>query len=162
MRVIMSWSALAIVLAAPNVGAQRFQEASHLMISAGNRVRIGVTDSVRLSPLGTPRQRLTGTVRGITADTLYLEVIAGSQPSAIPRALIQGVDLSLGPPSRRATAKEWGIAGGLYGGLLMMRPSPRRTGFENTMIGIAVGTSIGVLYGLVHPNERWRVAWLPE
>jgi len=162
MRVIMLGVALVVVFAAPNAGAQRPYDGQILMVSAGNRVRIGVTDSVHLSPYGSPSQRLIGIVQSITPDTLYLEVIEGTYPSAIPRELIRGVELSLGPPSRRATAREWGIAGGVYLGLAMMRRTPHRSGFQNAMIGTAVGSALGVLYGLVHPREPWRVAWLPE
>jgi len=162
MWVITLRLALVVVFAAPNAGAQRLNGPPVLMVSAGNRVRVGVTDSVLLLPYGAPSQRLVGTVQSITPDTLYLQVIGGTNPSAIPRELIRGVELSLGPPSRRATAREWGIAGGVYGGLLMMRPSARRSGFENAMIGTAVGSALGVLFGLVHPREPWRIAWLPE
>lgn len=137
------------------------------MVQVGERVRIGVTDSIAQSPFASASQRLTGTVRGIAPDTLYLELSQSEgTTTAIPRARIQGVSVSLGRPSRAESAEELGVNAAVMLALLLpwtgdeKRSTASRLG--SAAVGAGVGLAAGALIGMVRPYERWRLAWLPE
>lgn len=148
------------------LGAQQFREPRFRMVQVGERVRIGVTDSIAQSPFASASQRLTGTVRGIAPDTLYLELSQAAGPTAIPRARIQGVAISLGRPSRTESAEELGVNGAVLLALLLPWTGDEKRStasrLRSAAVGAGVGFAAGALIGLVRPYERWRVAWLPE
>ena len=162
MRAGVLAAAVATMLGVSVVHAQPINGPRALIVKVGDRVRIGVTDSVARTPMAIPSRHLIGIVRGIVPDTLYLEATPGAQPTAIARLLITDVELSLGRPSRLKTARDWGFAGSVYGGLAMMRRTENHTGTENSLMGAAVGGTLGLLVGFFNPREPWRTAWLPE
>jgi hypothetical protein len=107
-------------------------------------------------------QRVEGVVRRIAPDTLYLEVIEGSPVTAIPRARIQGVEVSLGPPSRIKSATDLGSSIAIVAGVVMALDTTDRGGLKGAAVGAGVGFAAGALFGLVRPYERWQIAWIPE
>lgn len=75
--------------------------------------------------------------------------------------------MSLGPPSRKESAREIAIAGGVLG-LLIPPLLPKRTAAfvrgrdEGRLLGIGVGTAVGAFLGFLHPYEWWQPGVLPE
>ena len=146
--------------------AQSFRNPQFRIVQVGERVRIGVTDSIAQSPFASASQRLTGTVLGIAPDTLYLELSQSAGTTAIPRARIQGVSVSLGRPSRVESAEELGVNAAVMLALLLPWTGDEKRStasrFGSAAVGAGVGLAAGALIGLVRPYERWRLAWLPE
>lgn len=139
------------------------------LIGIGDRVRIGIReDSARArAPYSLADQRIHGIVHAIAPETLYLDLPGPIGTLAVPRAAIQGVELSVGTPSRAASAADFGSAGALLGGLFLPSLIPRaeqRFGSSGRAIAASVGIGFGVaaLIGALVPYEHWRVAWIPE
>ena len=168
---------LLTALASPaGLHAQSYIEARRVrMVDTGVEVRIGVTLMERRSPIlivdGRVRSvvdhRLRGVVRRITPDSLYLEVSDSGAALAIPRALIQGVDLNLGR-SRRESALGVAVNLAVLGGLVMSSKlvDEDRTRYRSDLhagaLGAGVGFGAGAVLGFLFPYERWRTAWIPE
>jgi hypothetical protein len=130
---------------------------------------VGVVDSVLRFPRRQPARPVVGTIHAIVPETLYLRVAAPEAPRvvAVPRILIQEVERSLGPPSRRQSAKEMGLAGGVVFGLFVgpaiaRRGAPIGSTDQARLVGFAGGFVVGALGGMLRPYERWRWGWLPE
>ena len=138
--------------------ALRAQGMEWPMVTVGDRVRVQVTAAVLPSPdarLGRLR-RVTGMMRAIAPDTVYLEVSADEPPVAIPRILIYKVERSLGR-TRAGSAGDAALVGGGAGVLLI--------GFVREQLRFpvwAAGYAVGALVGAVRPYERWKEAWIPE
>ena len=130
------------------------------------RIRLHVAEVVTRAPRDLPTRVVVGTLHTIAPDTVYLELASNAQRSAIPRMFIQRVDYSLGPRSRRESAKELAALGALLG--LMIPPViPRRTAAflrkqdQGVIVGMALGAAGGALVGFLVPYERWRTGWIP-
>ena len=135
-------------------------------VRPGERVRLRVAAEVTRAPRTLKTQPVVGIIRSIGLDTLYLD-LTPANAAAVPRILIQRVDRSLGPPSRRQSAGEGAYFGALLG-LLIPPVLPKRTAAfvrgpdEGRMVGLAAGFLLGALTGYLLPYERWRPAWIPE
>ncbi|HEV7365018.1 MAG TPA: hypothetical protein VGN76_04150 [Gemmatimonadales bacterium] len=57
---------------------------------------------------------IRGKVRALTPDTLYIAVTDSLGPLAVPRTVIQNIDLSHGVPSRGGSALRRGIVSGVF------------------------------------------------
>ena len=144
---------LVAVLAAPAaLDAQMRGTGRFAMVDSGSAVRVGVTERVRRRPMELPAQRVEGTVRRITPDTLYLQPLFTADTLAVARALIQGVELSLGRPSRLRSAAEWASSGAILFALLAPNERRRPDGtkyhswgraFENAGIGLGTRSASG-------------------
>lgn len=138
------------------------------LVDIGTRVRVGLVDSAQQrSPFASPSRRLVGTVRAIAPETLYLDLPDGVSTLSIPRATIRGVRMSLGRPSRIASALDVGSGGAFLCALFLpglYRHPERRFGpaWRPWVTSAAIGFGAGALVGAVHPYERWRIAWIPE
>lgn len=165
---------LAALISPPDLGGQ-VDTARWPMVEIGTRIRVGVEDRIpgipdRMPnrPFPTSVQRLQGTVRAIAPDTLYIDLANTVGRLAIPRVMIQGVEMSLGRPSRSRSALEAGTVGAAILALLVpayvVDPGSRWFGSSGraTAAGAVIGFSAGVLFGLIRPYERWRIAWIPE
>jgi hypothetical protein len=100
-----------------------------------------------------------GRVAAVTADTLYLAVADSLGPLAIPRPLVQRVDLSRGVPSRGASAIRRGIGGGISGALVGWAIGALDDDIDDgdaALIGGAIGFGTGALFGALFPRERWK------
>ena len=167
-------ASLAALITPPDLGGQ-VDAARWPMVEIGTRVRVGVADRVpgvpdRMPnwPFPTSVQQLQGTVRAIAPDTLYIDLSNTVGSLAIPRVMIRGVAMSLGKPSRARSALEAGTVGAAILALLVpayvVDPDSRWFGSSGraTTAGAVIGFSAGVLFGLIRPYERWRIAWIPE
>jgi hypothetical protein len=174
MRRMLLATSLAALITPPDLGGQ-IDAPRWPMVEIGTRVRVGVADRIpgvpdRMPgwPFPTSVQRLQGTVRAIAPDTLYVDLSNTVGRLAIPRVMIQGVEMSLGRPSRARSALEVGTAGAVILALLVpsyvVDPDSRWFGSSRraTAVGAVVGFSAGALFGLIRPYERWRIAWIPE
>lgn len=167
-------TALALLIMPPDLAGQ-VDAPRWPMVDIGTRIRVGVADRIpgvpdRIpnSPFPRSVQRLQGTVRAIGPDTLYLDLSNTPSRLAIPRVMIQGVEMSLGRPSRARSALEAATVGAAILALLVpayvVDPGSRWFGSSGraTAAGAVIGFSAGTLFGLLRPYERWRIAWIPE
>jgi hypothetical protein len=104
-------------------------------------------------------QLVRGRVAEVTADTLYLAVTDSLGPLAIPRPLVQRVDLSRGVPSRGVSAIRRGLVAGaglalLSWGIASLDDDADEG--EAALIGGAIGLGTGALFGALFPRERWK------
>jgi hypothetical protein len=175
----MRLTALATLLAAfvttPELSGQ-VDERRWPMIQVGRRVRVGVADSAPVVADRTPPnwpfppavQRVHGTVLAIAPETLYVELSNTTGRVAIPRVIIQGVEMSLGRFSRVRSAFDLGTAGAVMLALFLpsfvVDPDSRwfRSEGRATSASAVIGFSAGIVFGLLLPYERWRIAWIPE
>jgi hypothetical protein len=149
-------------LAGPTaLGAQRVRDRFR-MVDTGAVVRVGVTSQLGRGPLVAADRHVQGTVLGIAPDTLYLRPSDSARVVAIPRFQIRGVQMRLGPPSRRGSALRRGAAFALIGAIVRPFPPPFRSTWRGVAAGAGLGFGVGAVAGLAQPSERWRVAWIPE
>lgn len=167
-RQALSMGMLCVLCAVTDAGAQAAPHSGYRMADTGSRVRVAVTDSILRSPLARlPVRQIRGTITQVASDTLFLRA-DNEGPIAIPRAHIAAVAISLGPPSRWASAQELGGYGAVILALVLQAKAidPERERFQSgwhaAAVGAGIGFSAGALIGLVSPYERWRAALLPE
>jgi hypothetical protein len=157
MRTITSVLALAALLAfAAPVAAQTPS------LEPGQRVML------RLAPRqpveGVRGREVRGTLVAADSLTLSVELSPGAAPVQVPRAAVQRTYVSLGVPSRGASAVLGAAAGmgtGVGASLTYLKDDTRSTG-ENVMIGVVGGALGGALAGALFPRERWSDALRPE
>jgi hypothetical protein len=132
-----------------------------LDLMAGARVRVEVPEQQYQAD--TRRgHRLRGRVTALAADTLYLAVTDSLGPLAIPRTLVQRLDLSRGVPSRGMSALRRGFLVGAGCAVVALAISglddePDGSDAEEAaLIGGAVGFGTGALFGALFPHERWK------
>jgi hypothetical protein len=136
-------------------------------IDRGARVRVSIESAYRQSPFDSRTERLRGTLRAFTAETLYLELPNVMGPLAIPRASIRELEMSLGT-SRWPRALKAGSIGALLFGLRMWvaHEDPKSHQFHEdwqaAAVGGVLGFSAGAWYGSRWPAERWRIARLRD
>jgi hypothetical protein len=111
---------------------------------------------------------LEGTVVAIAPETLYVDLANAVGRLAIPRVMIQGVEMSLGRPSRARSALDAASGGALVFALLfsayVVDPDSRwfRSSGRAAGAGAVIGLGTGLVLGFILPYERWRIAWIPE
>lgn len=154
-----------VVVAMVIVGSRLDAQFAYDGVRAGDRVRLRVANEVTRAPKNLRTRGLTGTVRAVAPDTLYLD--PSSTPQAVvPRIFIQSVDVSEGPASRRSSAGQMALVGALLG-IVVPPVLPKRTApflrwpDEGRVVGVSVGLVAGALAGFLFPFERWRPAWIP-
>ena len=150
-------AALTLIANAP-VHAQRLPE-------PGQRVRVHLVSQPRAIEGVVSPQRLRGTLVGVTADSLALQIHPASDVTWIARAGVKRLDLSGGVRGRLESAFVRGAVGAVVGSL-------ERTLFaalssdlyedeslgESALIGAAGGAVIGITIGALFPQERWTRA----
>ncbi len=107
-------------------------------------------------------QLVRGRVTALSPDTLYMAVTDSVGALALPRRLLERLDLSRGVPSRGGSALRRGVlTGALTARTLLVvseisdDPGGRSDG-ESVLIGGAVGFASGALFGALYPVERWK------
>jgi hypothetical protein len=105
---------------------------------------------------------IRGRVAALARDTLYLAVTDSVGPLAIPRSLIQRLELSRGVPSRGVSALWQGALTGIVGVLsgflaysVIDEPGGTDAG-EAALIYGGVSFATGAIFGAIFPQERWR------
>ena len=159
-------TAVVTLLNAPAAGAQLWRRPPQL-IGVGDRVRVGIRDDTSRAPLAMAGQHIHGIVHAIAPETLYIDLPQALGTIPVPRAAIRGVQVSMGTPSRAATAVDFGSGGALLGGLFLPSLIPHaRQRFGSfgkaAAAGVGIGLGIGALIGALLPHEYWGVAWIPE
>ena len=150
---------LAFLVLATDIAGAQFPD----RIRTGVRVRLWLPDYQQEN---TPwrRQLLRATVSGIANDTLQLTVRGAQGILAVPRSAIRRIDVSLGPPSRPASAFERAAQGAITGALwAAFENDPRSTEWPHynrtwraAGEGAKWGAAFGAVIGFVFPTERWR------
>jgi hypothetical protein len=126
-----------------------------MRVDTGARVRLQVANEIRRSPVALPVTSLIGTIRGISPETLWVQTATSPRDVAIPRIVLQRVEVSLGPPSRWESMKHLTYIGAVLGLLV-----PIEEGWLRLRL-MAAGAGAGAFVGLVRPYERWEQAWIP-
>lgn len=103
---------------------------------------------------------LRGRVTGLAPDTLYLTITDSVGPLAVPRALIQRLELSRGVPSRGGNALRQGVISGALLALTAVLlneadENPADAG-EAALVGGGIGFATGAIFGAIFPRERWK------
>jgi hypothetical protein len=98
----------------------------------------------------------------LAPDTLYLALTDSLGPLAIPRSLIQRVDISRGVPSRGVSALQRGVLSGVTSALAALvafatndEPDGINAGTAALVWG-GVGVVGGSVFGALYPRERWK------
>jgi hypothetical protein len=153
---------LAVLLLCAVAGAPRAAAQSPFDTTAARVV--GQRVQVRLNPdsvVGHPQQFLYGTLSSVYADSLTLQLRAGTAPMRISAAAIDRFYASRGVPSQRESAIRGAARGALVGAAM---------GFVmHTLIGDGLGVigtaalqgTLGGVVGYLLPQERWRRVKLP-
>lgn len=148
-------SVIAVLQAAPTLSAQ--WPAS---ITPGTRVRVRLPE-VQYQAENRRGHLLRGRVTALAPDTLYLAVTDSLGPLAVPRTLVERLDISRGVPSRGASALRRGLLAGAGTALLtvllneMDDASDRTSTGTAALVGAGIGLSFGGLMGALYPRERW-------
>ena len=105
---------------------------------------------------------LRGRVMALASDTLYLAVTDSVASLAIPRSLIQRLELSRGVPSRGLNALRQGVVSGVAGALTglvtfgLIGEKSGSDGAEAAIVYGGVSFAAGAIAGAVFRRERWR------
>src|SRR5438046_617007 len=97
---------IAFALLLPTAARAQFPE----RVRAGARVRVWLPEAWQQEHGPWRRQQLRASVAGLSGDTLQLSVAGAFGTLSVPRSAIRRIDVSLGPPSRAASAVERAIA----------------------------------------------------
>lgn len=129
-------------------------------IAPGARVQVRLPEAEfqRRAPRG---QLLRGRVVRLAQDSLYLAVTDSVGPLAVPRSLIERLDISRGVPSRGTSALiraiETGLSFALVTALVNELYDDSRLSFgEAALAGGGIGLVLGGVVGALRPEERWR------
>ncbi len=105
---------------------------------------------------------LRGRVTALASDTLYLAVTDSVGPLAIPRSLVQRLELSRGVPSRGMSALRQGVISGAVGALSglvafsLIDESGGTDAGEAALLYGGVSFVAGAIVGALFPQERWK------
>ena len=133
-------------------------------VKAGARVRVWLPEPYQQENTPWRRQLLRGTVRGVENDALQLTVPGVEGTLTVRRGDIRRLDMSLGPPSRVASALEraagFAIGGAIWAAIENDPNSTEWPAYNRTWRaageGAKWGAAIGAVVGFVFPTERWR------
>jgi hypothetical protein len=127
-------------------------------VEPGARVRVRLPE-VQYQESTRRGHLVRGRVSALGPDTLYLAVTDSVGPLAVPRSLIQRLDLSRGVPSRGANALRQGVITGALSALMLVLIN-EADGLHDTgdaaLIGGGVGFATGAFFGALFPRERWK------
>jgi hypothetical protein len=168
-RIAFSAAAVCLFATAP-LGAQLITQrfaAVDPAVETGARIRVSVVSAYRQSPFDSRTERLRGTLRAFTAETLYLELPNVMGSLAIPRASIRELEMSLGTSRWRRALKAGSIGAVIFGlRMWVAHEDPKSHQFHEdwqaAAVGGALGFGAGAWYGSRWPAERWRIARLHD
>ena len=147
-------------------GLQAQQSAESEMAQA--RVRLDVHGGGR-SVLGRPvNQPITGTLLGVSGDTLLLAVSAGQAPLRVPPSAIAAFHVSRGKPNRLEAAVRRALLPTLAAAAAGALSSSLGWGQDGRSAGEAAWQSAGraaafsAATGFLFPKERWQRMPLPQ
>lgn len=157
MRVIMSALALAATLAVAAPAAAQLSPPQ-----PGQRVMLVLS---RGQPVeGVRGREVRGTLVAADSNMVSVELRPGATPVQIPRTAVRQTYVSLGMPSRMASAglgAAAGIGTGVTASLTSFNDDETISTGEKVMIGAIGGALGGALAGALMPRERWSDALTP-
>jgi hypothetical protein len=129
-------------------------------VTPGTRIRIRLPET-QYQMDGPRGHLLRGRVAALSGDTVYLAVTDSVGSLAIPRAMIQRLDVSRGAPSRGVSALQRGaitaVGGALWGLLAGSLDESNDVDTEDAMlVGGGIGLAVGGVLGAIFPRERWK------
>ena len=139
-----------VAICGSNLSAQWPEE-----ITPGARIRVRLPE-VQYQVDGPRGQPIRGRVTNLSTDTIHLAVGDSVGSLAIPRPLIQRIDVSRGSPSRGMSAFQRGAVSGVIGALYGLLAAGENDEGEWALIGGGVGLAIGGVFGAIWPHERWK------
>jgi hypothetical protein len=164
MRQFLSAAALASILLPAAAAAQSRTDST---VDVGTPVRVTVASEFRQSLFGPRAERLRGTIRAISRDSLSIELPNVAGAVAIPRASIRQVEIRVGE-SRRAGMMKAGTIGAVIFGLRMwaaheeVRSRTLPETWQAVAVGGAIGFGAGAWFATRVPHEHWRAAHLRD
>jgi hypothetical protein len=136
-------------------------------LAPGDRVRARLPEA-EYQIAGPRGHELRGRITALSPDTLYLAVTDSLGPLAIPRRLVQRLDVSRGVPSRGLSALQRGAVSGVTGaltGLIAFGIDDEPDGVDAETAALVwggVGVVMGGVIGALYPRERWKRVRLGE
>jgi hypothetical protein len=133
------------------VAAQRAEEPS-----VGSRIRIGLPDTLRVSPFVRGGQWIAGTLVRATPDSLVLHV-GGANPFFVARRDVTTLAVSEGS-SRVRSAADHAFFGAVLFGIATYLVDDAEGGVQGRRVAIAAGSgaAVGAVLGALSPFEHWR------
>lgn len=142
---------VAFISLANIAAAQRLEEPQ-----VGSRVRIGMRDSLRATPVVRPGFWVMGTVVRATQDSLVLHV-GGANPLSVARRDITGLAVSEGSSRARSAVEHGLFAGVLFAfATYTVDNTERDLRGRNVAIAAGSGVALGAVLGALSPFEHWR------
>jgi hypothetical protein len=147
---------LSAISAATNLTAQWPAE-----LAPGARVRARLPEA-QYQVDGSRGHLVRGRIMALAPDTLYLAVTDSLGPLAIPRSLIQRIDISRGLPSRGLSALQRGVLSGVtsaLAALIAFGINDEPDGIDAQTAALVwggVGAVGGSVFGALYPRERWK------
>jgi hypothetical protein len=130
-------------------------------VTSGARVQVRLPE-VQYQIAGPRGHLIRGRVTGLARDTLYLSVTDSVGPLAIPRRLIDRLQLSRGVPSRWGSAMRGGLIAAAITSLVSVGlneldddPGGPSAGTA-ALVGAGIGLATGGVTGALFPTERWK------
>lgn len=165
MRILPPALALAAAVAALPAAAQTAQTAQP---EPGQRVMVVLTHQRDVEGY-MPAQVLRGTLTRATADSLTLQVHAGTGPITVARSAVRRTYVSRGVPSRAESAAGGAVVGAVGGALSgwLYKPEDnswlgRQSDTQAALIGAGLGGGFGMVMGALFPRERWKRVRAPQ
>jgi hypothetical protein len=130
-------------------------------VTSGSRVQVRLPEAQY--QIDSHRGHLIrGRISALAPDTLYLAVTDSVGPLAIPRPLLQRIDISKGVPSRGMSALIRGVVSGAasaLGALIVFGINDDPDGIDSgdaALVAGGVGLVLGSVFGALYPRERWK------
>src|SRR5215208_5950189 len=152
---------LALTLTMTIAATQYLQGQWPSSVSSGARVQVRLPE-VQYQLSGRRGHLVRGRVTSLTTDTLYLAVTDSLGPLAVPRQMIERLELSRGVPSGLASALRRGLISGAAGAIFLMvwneldDDNDRVSTGTAALIGGGAGFVAGSVAGALYPRERWK------
>jgi hypothetical protein len=114
----------------------------------GQRVRIAISDSLRVVPFAKRLRPMIGTLQSVSHDSIWV-LLANGSATAINRQSVQTISTSRGA-SRMRSALEQGVFGGLL--LYVVSGGTRKHQLSAATVGLGIGSVVGA----ISPYEHWK------
>lgn len=128
-------------------------------LAQGTRVRVWLAPQSRAVEGAAREQRIRGTVSSFTADSLTVDIHPEAAPVTVAWPGVKRLDRSRGVPSPSESALWRGVQMAALGAVEFAVLDRSESRFGSTgramFVGAATGAGIGIVWGLLYPQERW-------
>lgn len=148
---------LVLVLSAhvPSTAGAQVQDT----LAQGTRIRVWLAPQPRAVEGAAREQRIRGTLSSFTADSLTVIIHPEAAPVTLAWPGVKRLDRSRGVPSPLESAlwrgAEMAALGAVEFALLDRSESRYGSTGKAMFVGAATGAGIGIIWGLLYPQERW-------